>query len=110
MTTANVASCSCPMCQQPGDHPERELHRQMILLISRLDEQQRRWFAAVEAQRVGPGGDTLVSQITGLDEATIRRGRVELAESLIDRPVDRVRLPGGGRPAAEKKIRRSPPF
>ena len=79
----------------------------MILLSSRLDEQERRWFAAVESQRIGHGGDTLVSQITGLDEKTIRRGRDELAASLAERPIDRVRLPGGGRPAVEKKIGRS---
>ena len=79
----------------------------MILLSSRLDEQERRWFAAVESQRIGHGGDSLVSQITGLDEKTIRRGREELAASLAERPIDRVRLPGGGRPAVEKKIRRS---
>jgi hypothetical protein len=108
MTTVDGSSCGCPRCQQPGDDSERDLHRQMILLLSRLDEQQRRWFAAVEAKRVGHGGDTLVSQITRLDEATIRRGREELEASLVDRPGDRVRLPGGGRPAAEKKIRRSP--
>ena len=79
----------------------------MILFCSRLDEQERRWFAAVEANRIGHGGDTLVSRITGLDEKTIRRGRDELAASLAERPVERVRLPGGGRPAVEKKIRRS---
>ena len=79
----------------------------MILLSSRLDEQERRWFAAVESQRIGHGGDTLVSQITGLDEKTIRRGREDLTASLAERPVDRVRVPGGGRPAVEKKIRRS---
>jgi hypothetical protein len=38
---------------------------------------------------------------------TIRRGREELAASLQDRPADRVRLPGGGRPALEKKSPRS---
>ena len=107
MTPLDVSSCRCPVCQQPGDPREREVHRQMILLVSRLDEQQRRWFAAVEANRVGHGGDTLLAQITGLDEATIQRGREELAASLVDRPLERVRLPGGGRPSAEKKIRRS---
>ena len=107
MTMGDGSSCRCPVCQQPGDPSERELHRQMILLVSRLDEQQRRWFAAVESNRVGHGGDALLSQITGLDEATIRRGREELAASLVDRPMDRVRLPGGGRSAVEKKIRRS---
>ncbi len=101
--------CGCPAYQQPGDHPDRELHRQMILVFSRLDEQQRRWFAALESNRLGWGGDTLLAQITGLDEKTIRRGREELAASLEGRPTDRVRLPGGGRPAAEKKTRRSSP-
>jgi hypothetical protein len=78
----------------------------MNVLMSRLDEAQRRWYAAVEAQRLGPGGDRLVSQITGLDEQTIRRGRHELATSLAGCPTERVRQPGGGRPPIEKRIRR----
>src|SRR5579885_1700952 len=75
MTTPDVPSCGCPTCREAADHPERELHRQMILVFSRLDEQQRRWFAALESNRIGRGGDTLLSQITGLDQKTIRRGR-----------------------------------
>lgn len=71
--------------------------------MSRLDEQQRRWYAAVEATRRGHGGTILVSQMTGLDEKTIRRGQKELGVDLVGRPVDRVRLPGGGRPRTEKK-------
>ena len=77
----------------------------MNLLLSRLDEQQRRWFVAVEANRVGHGGVHLLSQITGLDEKTIQRGRQELAQDLADRPVEQVRLRGGGRQRVEKKIR-----
>jgi len=75
----------------------------MNLLLSRLDEQQRRWYLGVESERMGWGADRLLMEITGVDEKTIRRGRVELAGSLADRPVDRVRLPGGGRPAMKKK-------
>ena len=80
----------------------------MNLLLSRLDEQQRRWYVAVESNRIGPGGDgdRVLAQITGLDEKTIQRGRQELASSLAERPEQRVRLPGGGRPRAEKKTRR----
>jgi hypothetical protein len=70
----------------------------MNLLLSRLDEQQRRWYAAVESHRVGRGGDVLLTQITGITDKTIRRGRRELARSLAGRPVERVRLAGGGRP------------
>jgi hypothetical protein len=105
MPVREIVTCHCPQCQQDGDHPERALHAQMHLFLSRLDEQQRRWYAALEAKRIGYGGDRVVSQITGLDEKTIRRGRAELASSLHERPADRMRLPGGGRPRLEKKIR-----
>jgi histone H3/H4 len=46
----------------------------------------------------------LLAQITGLDEATIRRGQRELAAGLPDAPIKRVRRAGGGRRPVEKKI------
>ena len=107
MTALDVPLCQCPRCRGEGDHPERVLHQQMNLLLSRLDEAQRRWYVAVESNRIGHGGDRLLSQITGMDEKTIRRGREELAASLADCPPDRIRQPGGGRPKIEKKTRRS---
>jgi hypothetical protein len=82
-------------------------HRRLNLILSRLDEQQRRWVAALEARRLGYGGFNEVAAITGLHPETIRRGRDELADDLKDRPADRVRLPGGGGRAASKKTRRS---
>lgn len=88
-----VRVCQCPLCQQGIEHPDRELHRQMNLLLSRLDEQQRRWYVALESNRIGRGSDRLLSEITGLDEKTIQRGREELAASLADNPPDRVRQP-----------------
>ena len=97
--------CQCSRCQQGTDHPDKEWHRQMNLLLSRLDEQQRRWYVALEANRLGAGGVRLVSQITGVDEKTIRRGQTELGAEFAGRPEDRVRLPGAGRPAVEKKTR-----
>jgi len=75
----------------------------MNLFLSRLDEQQRRWYVALEASKMGHGGDVLLSQITGLDVETIRRGRRELEAELAERPSERVRLPGGGQPPVEKK-------
>jgi hypothetical protein len=97
--------CQCPRCQQEADHPDKELHRQMNLLLSRLDEQQRRWYVALEANRLGAEGVGLVSEITGIDEKTIRRGQTELGAEFAGRPEDRVRLPGAGRPPVEKKTR-----
>ena len=107
MPRQEVHQCQCHHCSGQEPHPDREIHQQMNLLLSRLDEQQRRWYAAVESTKLGHGGDRFVSRITGLHVDTIRRGREELAASLDDRPADRVRLPGGGRPALEKKFPRS---
>jgi hypothetical protein len=78
----------------------------MNLFLSRLDEQQRRWYVALEAKKLGHGGATRMSQITGIVVDTIRRGRRELDHELAHRPTDRVRLPGGGRHRVEKKNRR----
>ncbi len=102
---STVVECQCSSCQQEGASPERALHRQMNVFLSRLDEAQRRWYAGLEAQRVGYGGDRLLAQITGLDEKTIRRGREELGAELAERPTERVRQPGAGRLRTEKKIR-----
>ena len=107
MSSPAVRVCQCPGCQQEAPHPDRERHRQMNVFLSRLDEAQRRWYVALEAARLGPGGERLLAQITGLDEKTIRRGRAELATDLAEQPPARVRRPGGGRPPVEKKIRRS---
>jgi hypothetical protein len=104
-----IHQCECPICQQSESHPDQVQHQQMNLFMSRLDEQQRRWYAALEAQKAGHGGTTLVARITGLSVETIRRGRYELESNLADRPVDRIRQVGGGRKTVEKKRRPSPP-
>ncbi len=110
MSEVNIHQCQCDDCLNPTDHPLKELHRQMNLFLSRLDEQQRRWYVALESNKVGHevghGGDKLLSQISGMNVETIRRGRRELESSLEDRPVERVRLEGGGRPLVEKKTQR----
>jgi hypothetical protein len=107
MQDAQVHRCQCPDCLGPGDHPSKLLHHQINLFLSRLDEQQQRWYVALESKRLGHGGDTFLSLVTGMHVQTIRRGREELDAELADRPTDRVRLPGGGRPLVEKKRPRS---
>lgn len=104
-----VHQCLCPVCQL-GNSPDADHHRRLNLILSRLDEQQRRWVAAIEAQRLGYGGFNTVAAITGMHPETIRRGRDELAADLRDRPADRVRVPGGGRPTLSKKTRPSSPI
>ena len=103
MSEKTIHECQCSICQQSEEHPDKKLHHQMNLFLSRLDEQQRRWYVALEAKKLGHGGATQMSQITGLHVDTIRRGVSELDNELADRPIDRVRLPGGGRHKVEKK-------
>lgn len=98
--------CECNVCQQPSDPEIVQYHRQINLLLSRLNEPQRRWYVAVLSQEPGAPSDVELSRITGLDEKTIWRGRQELEADLLNVPLDRQRAVGGGRPAAEKKIRR----
>lgn len=99
--------CGCPHCVQDGEYPDKERYAQLNLLLSRSDEQHRRWLVAWEANRLGHGGVAFMSRVTGLHPDTIRRGQAELAAGLADRPTDRIRLPGGGRPTVEKKRPRS---
>jgi hypothetical protein len=103
----DVHQCHCPHCLRDGDHPDHLLHQHLNLLLGRLNEQQRRWVVALESERIGRGGDRLLSLISGLDVETIRRGRHELNAALQDCPPDRVRQPGAGRPPVKKKIRLS---
>lgn len=105
MPISEIHVCQCADCAQKEEHPNKQLHQQMNLLLSRLDEQQRRWYVAVEANRVGHGGGRLLSQITGLDEKTIQRGQQEIEQDLAARPSTQIRISGGGRPRVEKKTR-----
>src|SRR5215218_6757038 len=101
-----VHQCPCPDCRT-GTGSVADYHGRLNLILSRLDEQQRRWVAALEALRLGYGGFNEVAAITGLHPETIRRGRDELAGDLKGRPADRVRLPGGGGRPLTKKTRPS---
>jgi len=77
--------------------------KQVSLVFSRLDEQQRRLVAGLLSKSVGWGGDTKLALVTGLDPKTIKRGRDELDDDLKDCPADRIRRQGAGRPRVEKK-------
>ena len=100
-----IHQCECAICQAGNDSVTVQYHHQMNLLLSRLNEPQRRWYVGVLSQQPGSPSDGQLAEITGLDEKTIRRGRRELEEGLSDLPVNRQRQAGGGRPRAEKKTR-----
>lgn len=67
-----VHQCQCVECQQRGDNPIKELHHQLNQFLARLDEQQQRWYVALEAKKIGHGGMKHLSQITGMHVNTIR--------------------------------------
>ncbi len=78
-----------------------ELKAAMILFFSLLDEQQRRFYAGLEAYKLGYGGDRKISEFLGVGVHTVARGRRELFGEQVHR--ERVRKEGGGRKATEKK-------
>lgn len=99
-----IHRCRCRACRSHADSPTKQLHARINLLISTLDERQRRLYVGLESQRLGRGGDRTLAEITGLSVDTIAAGRRELATAHLS---TRIRTLGGGRPRAEKKTRRS---
>ncbi len=83
--------------QEPGD----DLQAAKALFYSLLDEQQRRLYAGLESLQCGYGGQQQTAQRFGLDVDTVARGGRELLRGQVLR--GRVRQPGGGRSAVEKK-------
>lgn len=102
-----IHTCECDVCRTGSDPAVMQQHRRMNLLLSRLNEPQRRWYVGTLSQQPGQPTDGELSKITDLDEKTIRRGRQELASELAELPANRQRRAGGGRPTAEKKTRTS---
>ena len=78
MVQKSVHECECEACRGEKETAKKAQHQAMNLLMSRLAEQQRRWYAGVESEKIGYGGDVQVSRITGLNVETIRRGRREM--------------------------------
>lgn len=54
--------CQCQACCSNGHEEIKNYHHKMNVLMSRLNEQQRRWYAGLEAQKRGHGGTLEVSQ------------------------------------------------
>jgi transposase len=73
------------------------------VFLGTLNDEQRRLFAAVESNRLGWGGASRVSEITGLGKPTITRGRHQLEDLVQGRPFRKVRKKSTGRPRTEQK-------
>ena len=69
-------------------------------VVDALDERGRRLWAAAESDAIGYGGDSLVSDATGLSRDTIRVGRQQIRSGTA--VGDRLRAEGGGRRRIEQ--------
>jgi len=77
-----VHQCQCAICAAGEDEITEATHRQINVLLSQLNEVQRRWYGGSLSQQVGGPSDRELMRITGLDAKTIRRGRRELRSGL----------------------------
>lgn len=100
-----IHECECEVCQADENEAVKTYHRHINLVLSRLDEGQRRWYVASLSSEPGAPSDEVLSQITGLSSKTIQRGRQDLAAELGEVGLGRQRRGGGGRKKAEKKTR-----
>lgn len=73
---------------------EPEVERHMKTLYESLNERDRRRYAAIEAQKLGFGGQTYIVGLFGCDYKTLRRGLAEL-ENPPALPAGRQRKKGG---------------
>jgi transposase len=81
-----------------------DVESRMRNLFNDLSEKDRRRFAAMEADRLGHGGIAYASRLFGCSRDAISHGLQELDQLAEQDPVgDRIRRPGAGRPATEKK-------
>jgi len=77
-----------------------EIQKSLDVFLSNLSEKQRRLYLGFESMKLGYGGDTIMSQITGVNIKTIAKGRNELKTRNIT--PDSIRKTGGGRHCIKK--------
>lgn len=100
-----IHQCECALCQAGSESETARYHRSLNRMLAIAQERQRRLVLGSLSQQPGGPTDDELSQITGISRHTIQKGREELEQGFDGLPVHRQRHPGGGQPAAEKKIR-----
>jgi hypothetical protein len=78
------------------------IEHEMRTFYESLNEKDRRRYAAIEALKLGHGGQVYISQVLGCDRNTIAKGIGELQSGQVSSDEDnRIRRVGGGRKRAE---------
>lgn len=77
----------------------QQTEAKMVLHFNELNEKNKRHYAALEAERLGYGGQKYISRLFKISEYCIRQGIKELnhPELLAQIPPGKQRRPGGGR-------------
>ena len=73
-----------------------DLKRTMKAFYETLSEKDRRRYAAIEAMKLGYGGQKYICEILGCNPDTVKTGVEELTSG-ISTDDDRIRKPGGGK-------------
>ena len=73
-----------------------EIEKQMKAFFDTLNEKDRRRYAAIEAMKLGHGGQKYVSSVLGCHFQTVMAGTDEITNGT-KTPEERIRKPGGGR-------------
>ena len=73
-----------------------ETEKQMKSFFDSLNEKDRRRYAAIEAMKLGHGGQKYISSVLGCHFQTIMAGIDELKNGT-ETPEDKIRKPGGGK-------------
>jgi len=73
-----------------------KIEAQMRSFSQALSEKDRRQYAALEARKLGHGGQTYIAKTLGVGRKTIERGLKEI-DNNDPPPTDRIRRVGGGR-------------
>jgi Rhodopirellula transposase DDE domain len=73
----------------------REIEETMKKFYETLSEKDRRRYAAIEAFKLGHGGQKYICEVLDCDAGTVKRGSEELQNGS-DMPEERIRKTGGG--------------
>jgi len=80
----------------------KTIEREMRTFYQSLNEKDRRRYAAIEALKLGHGGQVYIAQVMGCDRNTIAKGIGELRNGEVSPDESRrIRQVGGGRKRAE---------
>ena len=83
-------------------HYDKTIEQEMRTFYQSLNEKDRRRYAAIEALKLGHGGQVYIAEVLGCDRNTIAKGIGELRNREVSPNEDgRIRQVGGGRKRAE---------